>query len=146
MDADNQTLERTNEHDNHVKVISTLIRDVENAKGGSDRCVYVKKILEYLLEHLDFVKSSPEFCLAAREKCREFEESVNNLVCDDEISFEFGTEILAFSQRFLDETKEFSDFEAPEVFPKPVKGVDVVFEDDEFYHTEMTKGKEEIRY
>lgn len=78
------------------------------------KCMYVSEILTYVLRFPELVETQPHFMLVARQKCREFETSINSLVLNDEMTLDDALRFGETIRLVYDMTADLAPFDCEE--------------------------------
>lgn len=108
------------------------LQAIEQTRDKKIKCHKIKELLELILTNKEFLKENADFALVVRQKCNEFDSNINECVMDNIISFEFGTEFLVITQEMRAATSHVAEFDVCDEEPqcKPVRGKDVIFDED----------------
>ena len=84
----------------------------------AERCDMYIQLLSYIIKYPNFVRENHEFGHLFRQRSKEIEPTINNLVDNGAITFEQGCELVQLSLTFLDQTSFLAEFDFEET-PEP---------------------------
>jgi hypothetical protein len=96
-------------------IITKIIEKTTSAKGEAERCNLYIELFSYIIKYPNFVRENPEFGHLFRQRSKEIEPTINDLVASGTITFEQGYELVQLSLTFLDQTNFLSEFDFEEI-------------------------------
>lgn len=94
--------------------LEAQIAAVNLTKDVASRAPITERILRYLLRFPMLVEVYPQFMLDAREKCRELQQNLNELVIEDTLTFEYASELNELCTQLMTMTESLADFDLDE--------------------------------
>lgn len=98
-----------------VDYVSNLIRSADTAPSIDKKYADISAIFTYILRFPDIATKQPEIAHAIRQKCKSVEGVMSNLIANETISFDMGSQLVQLASQVLHMTDEIAAFDCDEV-------------------------------